>query len=343
MSQDELNPNEESCSISDPAEQKTFFQAVDSFFKYSKIAHHNTTHIRRQSFYALPKEHWELLAAPPFSYQDILNDVDDAIDSNATLSLAIFKTALQCFNISKGLVDSWQDQATPDDLEKARSTLRQFFRDWSAEGSAEREACYGRVIRTLKAERDSRSCAKLRVLVPGAGLGRLVFELCCAGMDTEGNEISYHQLLASYYILNVCPKAQVHALFPWVHSFSNHRSRKSHLKCVQVPDIHPGTVLNSIKAVGEMSMSASDFLLLYAKEELKDTFDAVATVFFLDTAPNIIRYFETIKNCLRSGGLLVNFGPLLWHFENDRLDPEELSRVEKNSETQGRFLRALEN
>jgi hypothetical protein len=68
---------------------------------------------------------------------------------------------------------------------------------------------------------------------------------------------------------------------------------------------------------GEMSMSASDFLLLYGNEEQRDRFDAVATVFFLDTAPNIIRYIEAIRNCLRKGGLLINVGPLLWHFENN--------------------------
>ncbi len=64
-------------------------------------------------------------------------------------------------------------------------------------------------------------------------------------------------------------------------------------------------------------MSASDFLLLYGDAAHQETFDAVATVFFLDTAPNIIRYIEAIHNCLRHGGLLINMGPLLWHFENN--------------------------
>lgn len=63
-------------------------------------------------------------------------------------------------------------------------------------------------------------------------------------------------------------------------------------------------------------MSASDFLCLYGSEAQKDSFDVVAAVFFLDTAPNIIRYIEVIRHCLRRGGLLINFGPLLWHFEN---------------------------
>lgn len=178
----------------------------------------------------------------------------------------------------------------------------------------------------------------MRVLVPGAGLGRLVFELCCAGFDTEGNEISFHQLLASSYILNHCPGNNNHTLYPWVHSFSNHQSRSNHLKSVQIPDVHPGTFLGTVETAGEMSMSASDFLLLYNNQEHKDTFDAVATVFFLDTAPNIIRYLEAIRNCLRTGGLLVNVGPLLWHFENNA--PGTRGREEDSitaKEAQGNF------
>ncbi|KAK2630389.1 hypothetical protein QTJ16_001209 [Diplocarpon rosae] len=319
MSAVELELNED--THEDPDEQRALFAALCSFYQYSRVAHYNTTHLRRQSFYALPRAHIELLAAPPISYLETLNAVDDAIHSNAELSLAILKSGLESFGVRSQSTDSsimerWHGKAFSNDLEKARSTLRQFFRDWSSEGSAEREACYGRVIAALQKEQKARSVTKLRVLVPGAGLGRLVFDLCCAGFDTEGNEISYHQLIASSYILNSCAKAEAHTLFPWVHSFSNHKSRSNQLKSVRIPDIHPGTVLSKVEEPGAMSMSASDFILLYGDEEQKDTFDAVATVFFLDTAPNVIRYIETIKNCLRQGGILVNFGPLLWHFEN---------------------------
>lgn len=230
----------------------------------------------------------ELLAAPPFSYLDTLNAVDDAIDKNADLSLAIWQAGLESFGMPPQLDTSqpqdltdWRGKATSNDLEKARSTLRQFYRDWSEEGKAEREACYQPVLEALEEERSSRRGSKMRVLVPGAGLARLVFELCCAGFDTEGNEISYHQLLASSYILNHCPESHAHTIFPWVHSFSNHRNRANHLKSVQVPELHPGTTLGSVNDPGEMSMSASDFLLLYGDKSHKDTFDAVATVFFL--------------------------------------------------------------
>ncbi|TVY53174.1 Carnosine N-methyltransferase [Lachnellula cervina] len=311
-------------TFEDDEEKRVLQGALSSFYQYAKVAHYNTTHLRRQSFYALPKAHWEMLASPPISYLETLNAADDAIDKNSELASAIFHAGLQSFGLSLptnevGIKEpnDWRGVATSNDLEKARSTLRQFFRDWSAEGESEREACYGPVISALRDERTRRSESKLRVLVPGAGLGRLVFELCCAGFDAEGNEISFHQLLASSYILNHCSEKHAHTIFPWVHSFSNHQSRANHLRSVRVPDVSPALTLGSIETAGQMSMSASDFLLLYGDEEQKDTFDAVATVFFLDTAPNIIRYIEVIRNCLRKGGLLVNIGPLLWHFENN--------------------------
>lgn len=300
----------------DPQERRVLYAALDSFYQYAKVAHFNTTHLRRQSFYALPRAHLELLSAPPFSYLDTLIAVDDAIDKNSELAQAILQSGLRSFGISETNIE-WKGTATSNDLEKARSTLRQFYRDWSEEGAQERDICYGNVIRVLREESLAHPHPILRVLVPGAGLGRLVFELCCAGFDAEGNEISYHQLLASSYILNICPEAKVHTLFPWVHSFSNHRSRSNHLKSVRVPDIHPASMLGSIEKPGDMSMSASDFLCLYGNDEQRGTFDAVATVFFLDTAPNVIRYIETARNCLRTGGLLINIGPLLWHFENN--------------------------
>lgn len=223
--------------------------------------------------------------------------MDDAIDQNADLALAILMSGLQSFGVSSNKVsiegkNNWKGTATTNDLEKARSTIRQFFRDWSAEGKSEREVCYGPVMAALDAERQACGNSKMKVLVPGAGLGRLVFELCSAGYDTEGNEISYHQLLASSYILNYCPKEKAHTVFPWVHTFSNHLSRKNHLQSVLVPDVHTADNLNKNSQQGVMCMTASDFLMLYNKDFHKDAFDAVATVFFLDT----VRWLYTLWN-----------------------------------------------
>ncbi|KAG5980450.1 hypothetical protein E4U55_004012 [Claviceps digitariae] len=317
-------------NMDDPEEIRVIFCALDSFSQYAKVAHFNVTHLRRRSFYALPQEHWKMLAAPPFNILETLDKTDDAIDANAELARAIVSHGLQNF-ASLATVSpqgkptmplQWTGVAKHTDIDKARSTIRQFYRDWTADGAAEREVCYAPIMKALDEQRQrQRHRRQQNVLVPGAGLGRLVFELCKRGYHAEGNEISYHQLLASSHILNDCQAANTYTIYPWIHTFSNHLTRKNHLRGYQVPDIHPATELaqaaaTSSSSVGRMSMCAADFLCLYSDDDHKDSYDAVASLFFLDTAPNLIRYLEVIRHCLRPGGILINVGPLLWHFEN---------------------------
>ncbi|KAJ4302100.1 hypothetical protein N0V88_002236 [Collariella sp. IMI 366227] len=337
--------------IDDPEELQVLYRTLDSYQQYAKVAHFQTTHVRRQAFYALPQAHWQRLAAPPFNYLETLDKIDAAIESNAELARKIVKTGLEMFHVGvpdEGtgelkLPPQWQGSARPGDIDKARSTIRQFYRDWSAEAAAEREACFGPVMRAIHAEKQARgpSHPPLKILVPGAGLGRLVFELCLVGHDAEGNEISYHQLLASSYVLNCCQAARQHTIYPWIHTFSNHRSRANHLRGYSVPDIHPASLLTQTEKsqlIGTMSMSAADFLCLYAEEERAAAYDVVAAVFFVDTAPNLIRYLETVFHTLKPGGILVNIGPLLWHFEGrvwDRDEHDDEGDAENSHNTTG--------
>ncbi|KAL2818354.1 N2227-like protein-domain-containing protein [Aspergillus granulosus] len=314
--------------LADPDERRVLFAAFDSFRQYRRTAHLNTTHRRRQAFWALPSAHSQLLSEPPFSLMDNFNRVDDAIDINADIADAIVTTGLESFGLSanpdpKDPDNNWHGVATSSDVNKAHSTIRQFYRDWSEEGQPERDVCHTPVLEDLRDEFSGRLAAGegIRVLVPGAGLGRLVFEICRAGFDAEGNEISYHQLLASSWVLNHTAGPKSHRLFPFALHFSNLQSRRQQLQQFLIPDVHPGAAMleaqrNPDTPFGTMSMTAADFVVLYSNPSQKDAFNAVATVFFIDTAPNLIRYIEAIRNCLKPNGLWINVGPLLWHFED---------------------------
>jgi carnosine N-methyltransferase len=59
-------------------------------------------------------------------------------------------------------------------------------------------------------------------------------------------------------------------------------------------------------------MTAGDFLEVYQHDDAK--WDCVVSVFFLDTARNIIDYIDTIYRILKPNGVWINFGPLLYHF-----------------------------
>ncbi|CAI6336254.1 unnamed protein product [Periconia digitata] len=333
--------------MADPEEQKHLLSVLDSFRSYRRLGHWNAAHTRRQAFYSLPSAHWTLLSQPPFSILDTFNKIDDLVDSNASLAEAIFVTGFQAF-IAPGLDSEWVTQIVPDhatrdvfdvystvmdhlnvtstqnDLEKARSCVNQFYREWSAEGAVEREKCFTPIISQLQSEFDSQKSndpslqkSHIKVLVPGAGLGRLVFDICRAGFAVEGNEISYHELMASSLVLNHIKKPGQFTIAPFALSSSNHLSRADQFRTYAIPDVHPGTELSNtndpIPPFERMSMASGDFCVLYTQPSAQSTFDAVATVFFIDTAPNLIRYIEAVQNCLKPGGLWINLGPLLWH------------------------------
>ena len=267
-----------------------------------------------------------MLAEPPFSILENLNRVDDAIDANADIADIILETALINFGLPldperNDSTRNWHGTATQADVSKAHTTIRQLYRDWSVEGRREREVCYHPVLRDLKGEfDDNHSLEDVRVLVPGAGLARLVFDLCQEGFSVEGNEVSYHQLFASSWALNYTQGVQKHAVYPFALQFSNLINRNEQLTKVMVPDVHPASAMlageagNNGHGFGNMSMTAADFMVLYTSNSYKEVFDAVATVFFIDTASNPIRYIETIHHCLKPGGIWTNVGPLLWHF-----------------------------
>ncbi|KIX05674.1 uncharacterized protein Z518_03646 [Rhinocladiella mackenziei CBS 650.93] len=313
--------------LADPLERQTIFAALDSFHQYRKHAHYNTTHRRRQNLYALPSAQWQMLAGPPFSILDTLNAVDDALDHNADLADEILRLGLASFGLSENPSEdselNWRDAARPSDMSKAHSTIRQFYRDWSREGySFEVEPLFHTILSDLESclPEVHPDATSPTLLLPGAGLGRILFELCLRGYNVTGNEISYHQLLASNFVLNSTQRANQYSIYPFVNTFTNVTSRAHQLKRHTIPDIHPGSALLSRVetglSVGEMNMTAGDLVLSYSTPECSGTFDGVVSVFFIDTAPNLIRYIETIRNCLRKGGMWINVGPLLWHFDD---------------------------
>ena len=234
-------------------------------------------------FHALPQRQQEVLSAPPIRYLEMLEQLDTAIEHNAQLAEAIFRHSIEAFGIDPVFLkgEAWLDAVTANDIDKVRSTLKQFYRDWSAEGAGERAACYAPVMAELERRYGHLGAAEkgsVLVLVPGAGLGRLAYDIAVAGYTSQGNENSYHQLMASNYVLNCTTHSNQHTLHPFYSSFSNHRSRANHLRAVEIPEVHPATLLAAATTDDRFSMAAGDFVNAYNNEAAEGTFDVVATV-----------------------------------------------------------------
>ncbi|KAF3907457.1 hypothetical protein ABW21_db0208886 [Orbilia brochopaga] len=314
-------------------DQEVLLATLGSFYLYRRAAHYTFTHRRRRNIYSLPPAQQQILQ--DLKYRSALDKIDECIETNATFAEAILKSGCESFGIDVRTADTWKGLAESGDLDKARSTMKQFLRDWSKEGAAERDRCYGPILHAIdKYLGKVVPPCEVRVLVPGAGLGRLPFEICKKGYATEGNEFSYHQLLASNFVLNNTKHIDEYTVHPFCLGFSHHRDREAQTRGITIPDVHPGTELFKVmeyqiaddnKALPPgiyryrpsqyFSMSAGEFVDSYNTEESQETYDCVATCFFIDTARNFLQYLETIRNVLVVGGVWINNGPLLWHWE----------------------------
>lgn len=202
------------------------------------------------------------------------------------------------------------------EADNLRSLLRQLMRDWSAEGAGERDAIYGPILKLLTEHfggGDDRG--EINVLVPGAGLGRLAYEISQAGFTCQGNEFSLLMLLVSELFLTHSLEIGSCTVYPFALPFSNTIQAADQFRPICVPDVR----VRGAPATAAFSMVAGDFLDVYRDETA--TWDAIVTCYFIDTAKNVLEYLRLIHQLLRPDGLWINCGPLLYHFEGHHAEP----------------------
>eukprot|EP00106_Octopus_bimaculoides_P012669 XP_014780111.1 PREDICTED: carnosine N-methyltransferase-like [Octopus bimaculoides] len=257
----------------------------------------------------LPDHHRSIIP----NFRDHLGKVRNCIETNFHLIKLIIQNTEHMFeNKNHGPVENKEISVlqgeeglrkhppTSYDMDRVKTTLKQFVRDWSESGRSERSACYDPVIKEIRRRFPPQiDPSTVFVLVPGAGLGRLAYELAKLGYSCQGNEWSLFMLFASNFVLNKCREANAHKLYPWIHQWINNKTSADQIEPVSFPDVNPA----DLPANSNFSMAAGDFLEVYTEP---NSWDCVATVFFIDTAHNIISYVETIWRILKPGGFWVN-------------------------------------
>lgn len=212
--------------------------------------------------------------------------------------------------------------------------VKLILRDWSADGKEEREAVMPQILAV--------EGVKGKVLVPGAGAGRLVHELLKLErvQSVVANEYSYQVVLTARWLFDVVLRGEkekktkskdsssgaekeersVNAwtAYPSLNWWSHRRRTEDGLfKGVTFPDttITPDTLDDGDDIyegdVGRrLTWVEGDFVTAFFNQEA--TFDSVVTLFFIDTARNLIDYIHRIYELLKPGGTWVNVGPLLY-------------------------------
>lgn len=115
------------------------------------------------------------------------------------------------------------------------------------------------------------------------------------------NEWSMYMNLAYRYVSSLSVPNSV-PFHPYIDWWSHQPTTNDLQRSVTFPNevIHPSSVL----------LIEGDFTTVFA--EHTGQYDILVTLFFIDTARNLVTYLETIHRLLRPGGRWVNLGPLLY-------------------------------
>jgi hypothetical protein len=149
--------------------------AVHAYARYPALAGRDIGAMRR-AFGRINRTHARL--ATYIGYPTKLDELERVTRSNGVLTRAILENAASELSVDITSFDSSAD--SPGGLGRTRESLRHLVRDWSTEGAGERARVFEPIISALK-EISPEMRKSMRVLVPGAGLGRLAWEISTLG------------------------------------------------------------------------------------------------------------------------------------------------------------------
>lgn len=311
----------------DEVQERAHFRAVVTAFKYYKLCSLERIHKSEKIITTLPPIHQRRLE----KYKTYLTKFKKCLDVNNSVVHLIIRDVDTMFenvdhsdtvttngaesfgcNYNNCEIASQKQHKMQHDVEKVQSVLKNIVRDWSTMGAEERKQCYMPILDELEEcfppdEYGDRT--QIKVLVPGAGLGRLAWEIAARGFWCQGNEFSLFMLFASNFILNRCAEVEKYCVHPWVHSYVNNVTCEHQVAEARFPDVRP----SGDRPNHNFSMTAGDFLKVYTEQ---DEWSCVATCFFIDCAPNVIEFIERIYSILKPGGYWLNLGPLLYHYSD---------------------------
>ena len=176
------------------------------------------------------------------------------------------------------------------------------LRDWTIERKKERETHYKPIIDAVQKYVPEKS----KILLPGAALLRLGYELAKIGYNIDANDYIFTNVILCDYIFNYSKKNQF-TFQPLIRSFSNFITEDAVFRKYSFPDEDI-----NLDGKGKMTMFAGDFIKMC--KDKTDLYDCVITCFFIDTAKNVLEYIEIIEKVLKKGGIWINFGPLSYHW-----------------------------
>ncbi|KAF2825472.1 N2227-domain-containing protein [Ophiobolus disseminans] len=239
-------------------------------------------------------------------YDKKLDDIGELIYENFMVCKSIVSNAMMFYGIEQRELDEHITAAEKNRRQADRisvsQTLKHFVRDWADGGAKERNEAFPCILSTMSnLKNDLPDSRPLKVLLPGSGLGRLGHEVANLGdFEVTINEWSMYMNLGYRFLENnTNPNSFV--IHPFIDGMSHHATTSDMLRRVTAPNSSPNPSVLLVE--GDFNNAFNDQGGYY---------DIIVTHFFIDTARNLLSYFDTIQFLLKPGGKWLNFGPLLY-------------------------------
>ena len=238
----------------------------------------------------------------------------------------------------------------------ASHILTHMTREWTDSGASIRIDTHDWIVdelltyqNQLDSSTDCQESPLSPVLVPGAGLGRLAFDIAFTQSRRADKDVKsqcFYPFVVEAVDNSLVMGAAAYQIFHYHHSehdeenltmypmandpFINEEDTERRWKSSSFPKEQVSDHFNLLKSMKQssdnfqqpnISYVIGDFVSIYASPTKHGgVYGSVATCFFIDTATNIYEYIMTIRNLLKTGGLWINLGPVQWH-RNAQLQP----------------------
>jgi carnosine N-methyltransferase len=182
-------------------------------------------------------------------------------------------------------------------------TFEYLIRDWSLSAETEKEIC------TIKEAIFSKlpEAGKDRVLVLGAGLGRITFELLAEYKEVYAIDLSIEM---PYLLERLLAEGQIGFTYYCRKNVADQGS------------LCTAYTISSAHIAGKLQLLNSDRLKYFVADVAdlpfpNDHFDAIVSCYFTDVVP-LHSMMAEIARVLKRGGVFIHFGPLDFHFPESR-------------------------
>ena len=285
-----------------PDEFKRFLTALDCMENYASQNKYIIDTVNN-SYSKIDKKYLDKMS---YDYKTRVKRLEEAINNN---QIFLKEIATKFKPEEKYLQNvSIKENSSPNQTENPYTLNWAVFlyilRDWTSERKRERDINYIPIINMVQKYVKPGS----KILIPGAALLRLGWELAKMGYNIDANDYYYYNVILCDYLFNYSKRNQF-SFQPFIRSFSNFETEDTVFKKYSFPD---EDINFHLEGKGKMTMLCGDFVKLY--DDKSNYYDCIVTCFFIDTAKNIFEYVEIIERILKKGGIWVNFGPLSYHW-----------------------------